>query len=662
MTQSNVHLANAIRALSMDAVQKANSGHPGMPMGMADLATVLWRDFLKHNPNDPSWWNRDRFVLSNGHGAMLQYSLLHLTGYDLSIEDLKQFRQLHSKTPGHPEFGETPGVEVTTGPLGQGLASAVGMAIAEKSLAQSYNEPGMDLIDHFTYVFLGDGCLMEGVSHEAASLAGTLGLGKLIAIYDDNGISIDGKIETWFTDDTVKRFESYGWQVLSIDGHDHQAISDAIAQSQKESNKPTLICAKTTIGFGSPNLAGSEKSHGAPLGDEEIAATRKQLGWEHAPFVIPEDIYQAWDAKSRGASAQSAWQTLWETYQQSHPEKAKTLNRRMSGELCESVTQRFKELLLQTHQHGNDVATRKASYKVLNEIGPLCTELMGGSADLTGSNLTCWQGCDVVRRDHWDGQYIHYGVREFGMAAMMNGMSAYGGFIPFSGTFMTFVDYSKNALRLSALMKFPTVHVLTHDSIGLGEDGPTHQPIEQLTSLRATPNVDVWRPCDDVETVVAWQSALESKQTPHVLALTRQTVPHVTRESSVLEQVHRGGYVIKDSASEPQVCLMASGSEISLCLEAQTQLESKGISTRVVSMPCMEVFARQDKTYQNSVIQGGVTIAVEAANMLAWYPWLNERSAVIGLDDFGASAPANQLFETFGLTVDNIVNTALELS
>lgn len=662
VSHSRRHLANAIRALSMDAVQKANSGHPGCPMGMADIAEVLWNDFLSHNPKDPNWLNRDRFVLSNGHGSMLLYALLHLTGYeDMTIEEIKKFRQLHSKTPGHPEYGYAPGIETTTGPLGQGFANAVGMALAERTLAHTFNRPGLPVVDHYTYAFMGDGCLMEGISHEAASLAGTLGLGKLIAFWDDNEISIDGPVAPWFGDNTPMRFEAYGWHVISgVDGHDGDAVKAAIEKARAQTEKPTLICCRTTIGFGAPNLQGKEKSHGAPLGDAEITLTREALAWEHAPFEISDSVQKAWDATSRGQAAQEAWQTLFEQYRQKHPELAVELTRRQMQMLPEDWQAQAEALLGNTQQAAQDMATRKASKMVLDQIHGNLPELFGGSADLTGSNLTAWSGAVPVTHDQPKGDYLHYGVREFGMAAIMNGMALYGGFIPFGGTFLTFVDYARNALRMAAIMKQRSIFVFTHDSIGLGEDGPTHQPIEQLTMLRATPNMHTWRPCDTTETVAAWTSAIEHQTGPTCLILTRQTVPHQTRNAKTLANVARGGYVLHRSKETPQVLLLATGSEVSLCMEAATQLEAKGVAVQVVSLPCWEIFLAQDAAYQEQVLPKAITarVAVEAGATLCWHKFVGPEGRILGIDRYGESAKASDLFNYFGFTVDNVVKTA----
>lgn len=656
-------LANAIRALSMDAVQKANSGHPGAPMGMADIAEVLWRDHLKHNPSDPKWLNRDRFVLSNGHGSMLIYSLLHLTGYDLSIEDIKDFRQLHSKTPGHPEYNEAPGVETTTGPLGQGVANAVGMALAEKIMSAQFNQDDIDLIDHFTYVFVGDGCLMEGVSHEVCSLAGTLKLGKLIVIYDNNGISIDGEVEGWFTEDIPQRFESYGWHVVrGIDGHDPAAISTAIDQAKSNSQQPTLIDCKTIIGFGSPSKEGTEGVHGAPLGDEEIQKTREKLGWTHAPFEIPEDIYTAWDARSSGATAQQAWEVKYKEYQERYPELARELLRRIQGDLPVNWEADTQAALAEIIGKQQSVATRKASEIALNGLGPLLPELLGGSADLTGSNNTWWSGCKVVTDQETDGNYINYGVREFGMSAMMNGMALYGGFIPYSGTFLTFSDYARNAVRMAALMNTACLFVYTHDSIGLGEDGPTHQSIEHVASLRAIPNMQVWRPCDTVESFVAWKTAIENRQ-PSSLVFSRQGVPFIERTPEQVSNIAKGAYIIYESEQAPTLILMATGTELGITLDAAKQLDEEGLGVRVVSMPNAELFAQQSPAYQQQILPSSIRarLAVEAGVSDYWRKYVGLDGDVIGIDEFGASAPGNILMQHFGFTVENIIQRAREL-
>ncbi|XLY88643.1 transketolase [Ectopseudomonas mendocina] len=656
--------ANAIRALSMDAVQKANSGHPGAPMGMADIAEVLWRDYLKHNPQNPNFADRDRFVLSNGHGSMLIYSLLHLTGYDLSIDDLKNFRQLHSKTPGHPEYGYTPGVETTTGPLGQGIANAVGFAIAEKVLGAQFNREGHDIVDHNTYVFLGDGCMMEGISHEVCSLAGTLGLGKLIAFYDDNGISIDGEVEGWFTDDTPKRFEAYGWQVIrNVDGHDAEEIKMAIETARKSVGQPTLICCKTTIGFGSPNKQGKEECHGAPLGNDEIALTRAALGWNHGPFEVPADIYAEWDAKAAGAAAEAAWNEKFAAYAAAFPELAAEFKRRIAGELPADFAEKAAAYVREVAEKGETIASRKASQNALNAFGPLLPEFLGGSADLAGSNLTLWKGCKGVSADDASGNYMFYGVREFGMSAIMNGIALHGGFVPYGATFLIFMEYARNAVRMSALMKKRVLYVFTHDSIGLGEDGPTHQPIEQLASLRGTPNLDTWRPADAVESAVAWKYAIERADGPSALVFSRQNLPHQPRDAQQLADVARGGYVLKDSAGEPELILIATGSEVALAMQAAAKLEEQGRKVRVVSMPSTSVFDQQDAAYKQAVLplQVGARIAIEASHADYWYKYVGLEGRVIGMTSFGESAPAPALFAHFGFTVDNIVATAEEL-
>src|SRR5690554_443275 len=655
------HLANAIRALSMDAVQQAKSGHPGAPMGMADIAEVLWRDYMVHNPMNPDWLNRDRFVLSNGHGSMLIYSLLHLTGYDLSIDDLKAFRQLNSKTPGHPEFGYTPGVETTTGPLGQGLANAVGMALAEKVLAAQFNRDDFDIVDHYTYTFLGDGCLMEGISHEVCSLAGTLGLGKLIAFYDDNGISIDGNVQGWFTDDTVQRFESYGWHVIAnVDGHDAEAVKQAIEAARAETARPTLICCKTIIGFGSPNKQGSETSHGAPLGDDEIALARKQLGWEHPAFEVPSDVMDAWSAKSAGASQEEQWNKLFAGYKAAYPELAAEFERRMAGKLPANWRADSDKWIAELQANPANVATRKASQDALNVIGPMLPELLGGSADLAGSNLTLWKNSKAITNDDANGNYIFYGVREFGMSAIMNGLMLHGGFRPYGATFLMFMEYARNAVRMSALMKLPVMYVYTHDSIGLGEDGPTHQPVEQLASLRATPNMQTWRPCDQVESAVAWQAAVERTDGPSSLIFTRQGLPQMVRTPEQLENVRRGGYILKDSVGTPDLILIATGSEVELAMAAAEQLSAKGENVRVVSMPSTCVFDSQDPDYQEAVLPKAVRrrVAIEAATADFWSKYVGLDGKVLGMTTFGESAPADELFKHFGFTVENLVALA----
>lgn len=655
--------ANAIRALSMDAVQKANSGHPGAPMGMADIAEVLWRDYLKHNPSNPSFADRDRFVLSNGHGSMLIYSLLHLTGYDLSIDDLKQFRQLHSRTPGHPELGYTPGVETTTGPLGQGLANAVGFALAEKVMAAQFNRPGHNIVDHHTYVFLGDGCMMEGISHEVASLAGTLGLGKLIAFYDDNGISIDGEVEGWFTDDTPKRFESYNWQVIrNVDGHDPEEIKTAIDTARK-SDQPTLICCKTTIGFGSPNKQGKEDCHGAPLGDAEIALTRTALKWNHGPFEIPADIYAEWDAKEAGRAVEAEWDQRFAAYSAAFPAEANELVRRLSGDLPADFSEKASAYIAEVAAKGETIASRKASQNALNAFGPLLPEFLGGSADLAGSNLTLWKGCKGVTAEDASGNYMYYGVREFGMTAIMNGVALHGGLVPYGATFLMFMEYARNAVRMSALMKQRVIHVYTHDSIGLGEDGPTHQPIEQLASLRCTPNLDTWRPADAVESAVSWKCALERKDGPSALIFSRQNLQHQTRNAIQIEEIARGGYVLKDCAGEPELILIATGSEVGLAVQAYDKLTGQGRKVRVVSMPCTSVFDAQDAGYKQSVLplQVSARIAIEASHADYWYKYVGLEGRVIGMTTYGESAPAPALFEEFGFTLENILGQAEEL-
>ncbi|SFX55935.1 transketolase [Marinospirillum alkaliphilum] len=655
--------ANAIRALAMDAVQKAKSGHPGAPMGMADIAEVLWNDYLKHSPQNPEWADRDRFVLSNGHGSMLIYALLHLSGYDLSIEDLKNFRQLHSKTPGHPEYGYTPGVETTTGPLGQGIANAVGMALAEKTLAAQFNRPGHDIVNHYTYTFLGDGCMMEGISHEVCSLAGTLGLGKLIAFYDDNGISIDGEVEGWFTDNTAQRFEAYNWQVLKVDGHKPDEIKAAIETARQEEERPTLIICKTIIGFGSPNKGGKEDCHGAPLGDDEIALTRQQLGWNHAPFEIPADIAAEWNAQEKGQQAESAWNKAFAAYQQAHPELAAEFTRRMKGDLPADFTATVDAYIQQLQQAGETVASRKASQNVLNTLAPKLPELLGGSADLAPSNLTFWKGAKAISREDASGNYVHYGVREFGMAAIINGVALHGGFIPYGATFLIFMEYARNALRMAALMKQQHIEVFTHDSIGLGEDGPTHQPIEQLASLRGTPNMSVWRPADAVETAVAWKSALQRKDGPTALILSRQNLPHQQRSAEQLANIARGGYILKDCSGEPEAILIATGSEIGLVMQAAEQLAAQGKQVRVVSLPSTDVFEQQDAAYRQSVLPAEVAarVVVEASHKDWWYKYAGLEGAIIGMESFGESAPAEQLFAEFGFTVENVVATVEEL-
>ena len=651
--------ANAIRALSMDAVQKAKSGHPGAPMGMADIAQVLWCDFLKHNPGDPKWFNRDRFVLSNGHGSMLVYSLLHLTGYDLSNEDLQEFRQFDSKTPGHPEFGYTPGVETTTGPLGQGLANGVGMAIAEKTLGAQFNREGHEIVDHNTYVFVGDGCLMEGISHEVCSLAGTLNLGKLIVFYDDNGISIDGEVQEWFADDTAKRFDAYGWQVLSVDGHDSEAISDAIKQGISESARPTLIICKTIIGFGSPNKQGTAATHGAPLGDEEIAATREALDWPHAPFVIPQGIKQAWDSTEQGFTAESAWKEKLVIYEEEYPELAMELVRRLKGQLPGYFSAMADEYIAKCQLSEDNIPSRKASQNSIEAYAALLPELIGGSADLTGSNLTNWSGSSAISQKA-DGNYIYYGVREFGMSAIATGMALHGGFIPYTATFLIFMEYARNAVRMSALMKQQSIFVYTHDSIGQGEDGPTHQPIEQLANLRTTPNMSVWRPCDNVESAVAWKSAIEKQNGPTSLVFSRQNLPHQARSDEQVQAISRGAYILKDCEGEPSVIVLATGSEVSISLAAVESLQAEGVKARLVSIPCVDVFEAQDAEYQEQVLPNAVRqrIAVEAGGVDYWHKLVGLDGKVIGMRTFGESAPGALLMEHFGFTAENIIATA----
>ncbi len=658
-------LANAIRALSMDAVQKAKSGHPGAPMGMADIAEVLYNDFLKHNPTNPEWADRDRFIMSNGHGSMLVYSLLHLTGYDLPMKELENFRQLHSKTPGHPELGYTPGVETTTGPLGQGLANAVGMALAEKNLAVNFNRDGHTIVDHFTYVFMGDGCLMEGVSHEACSLAGTLGLGKLIGFYDDNGISIDGEVKGWFTDDTPKRFDAYGWHVIpDVDGHDPEAVKKAIEQAQAETDKPTLICCKTVIGFGSPNKKGTNGIHGAPLGDDEVALTRKELGWEHEPFQIPDDIYKGWDAKEKGKAAESSWNERFDAYKKAHPELAAEFERRViKGELPKDFAAKADAFIQDCQKAQEAMPSRKASLKAIEAFGALLPELMGGSADLAGSNLTIWSGSKPITKEDASGNYIYYGVREFGMSAIMNGIAAHGGFINYGATFLMFMDYARNAVRMSALMKLPNIFVYTHDSIGQGEDGPTHQPVEHMATLRATPNMVVWRPCDATETATAWKMAIERKDGPSALVFSRQGLEAVERNAEQVEAIARGGYILSDCQGEPEVILMATGSEVTPTLEAANLLTEKGRKVRVVSMPSTTLFDLQGKEYKEEVLPRSVAarVAVETAHGDQWSKYLGLGGATVTLDTFGESGKGGDLMKHFGFTAENIAKTAEDL-
>ncbi|EGR2301749.1 transketolase [Vibrio parahaemolyticus] len=657
------YLANAIRALSMDGVQQANSGHPGAPMGMADIAEVLWRSHLNHNPSNPEWADRDRFVLSNGHGSMLIYSLLHLSGYELSIDDLKNFRQLHSKTPGHPEYGYAPGIETTTGPLGQGITNAVGMAMAEKALAAQFNKEGHDIVDHFTYVFMGDGCLMEGISHEACSLAGTLGLGKLIAFWDDNGISIDGHVEGWFSDDTPKRFEAYGWHVIpAVDGHDADAINAAI-EAAKADPRPTLICTKTIIGFGSPNKSGSHDCHGAPLGAEEIAATRKELGWEHGPFEIPQEVYAEWSAKETGATKEAAWNEKFAAYEAAYPELAAEFKRRVNGELPAEWEEKASQIIADLQANPANIASRKASQNALEAFGALLPEFMGGSADLAPSNLTMWSGSKSLEANDFSGNYIHYGVREFGMTAIMNGIALHGGFVPYGATFLMFMEYARNAMRMAALMKIQNIQVYTHDSIGLGEDGPTHQPVEQIASLRLTPNMNTWRPCDQVESAVAWKLAIERKDAPTALIFSRQNLAQQPRSAEQVADIAKGGYILKDSEGKPELILIATGSEVELAVKAAEQLTAEGKKVRVVSMPSTDAFDKQDADYREAVLPSDVTarIAIEAGIADFWYKYVGFDGRIIGMTTFGESAPADQLFEMFGFTVENVVNTAKEL-
>ncbi|MBO2619236.1 transketolase [Shewanella algae] len=660
---SRKELANAIRVLSMDAVQKANSGHPGAPMGMADIAEVLWRDHLKHNPVNPQWADRDRFVLSNGHGSMLHYSLLHLAGYDLGIEDLKQFRQLHSRTPGHPEYGYAPGIETTTGPLGQGITNAVGMAIAEKTLAAQFNRDGHDIVDHHTYVFMGDGCLMEGISHEACSLAGTLGLGKLIAFWDDNGISIDGHVEGWFSDDTPKRFEAYGWHVVAgVDGHDPQAINAAI-EAAKADPRPSLICCKTIIGYGSPNKSGSHDCHGAPLGDAEIAAAREFLGWKHDPFVIPSEIYAAWDAKEAGKAAESSWNDKFAAYEAAHPALAAELKRRLNGELPANFDADAKAYIEQLQANPANIASRKASQNALEAFGKMLPEFLGGSADLAPSNLTMYSGSKSISAEDASGNYLHYGVREFGMTAIINGIALHGGFVPYGATFLMFMEYARNAMRMAALMKVQNIQVYTHDSIGLGEDGPTHQPVEQIASLRMTPNMSTWRPCDQVESAIAWKYAIERKDGPTSLIFSRQNLTQMPRSAEQLSDVAKGGYVLVDCEGAPELIIIATGSEVELAVKAQAELAATGAKVRVVSMPSTDVFDQQDAAYKEAVLPANVTkrLAVEAGIADYWYKYVGLNGRIIGMTSFGESAPANQLFEMFGFTVDKVVEAGKAL-
>lgn len=661
---SRRELANAIRALSMDAVQKANSGHPGAPMGMADIAEVLWNDYFCHSPKNPRWANRDRFVLSNGHGSMLIYSLLHLTGYDLPMEEIKRFRQLHSKTAGHPEYGLTPGVETTTGPLGQGISNAVGMAIAEKVLAEQFNRDGHDIVNHHTYAFLGDGCMMEGISHESCSLAGTLGLGKLIAFFDDNGISIDGEVEGWFTDDTPKRFEAYGWHVVAdVDGHNADEVRAAIEQARAITDRPSLICCKTIIGWGAPNKQGKEECHGAALGEEEVALVRENLGWRHPPFVIPQEIYAQWDAREKGARLEAEWNERFQAYRDEYPELAREFERRMAGQLPSNWQEHSVQFIEQVAAKGESIASRKASQNTINGYAAVLQDLIGGSADLTGSNLTIWSGAKRLTRERSEGQYIHFGVREFGMSAIMNGIALHGGFIPFGGTFLMFSEYARNALRMAALMKVRSIFVYSHDSIGLGEDGPTHQAVEQAATLRMIPNMSVWRPCDAVESAVAWKTAIERSNGPTCLLFSRQTVRHQERTRTQLDNIRRGGYVLVDGKGRPDAIIIATGSEVALAVEAAKILGQRGVQIRVVSMPSTDVFEAQDENYRNSVLPREVTnrIAVEAGVTDYWRKYVGLDGKVIGIDTFGESAPAAEVFKHFGVTTENIVRTVEEL-
>lgn len=652
------NLTSAVRALAMDAVQKAGSGHPGMPMGMAEIAEVLWIHHLRHNPNNPKWADRDRFVLSNGHGSMLLYALLHLTGYDVSIEDIKNFRQLHSKTPGHPEYGYTPGVETTTGPLGQGITNAVGMALAEKILADEFNRPGFDIVNHYSYVFLGDGCLMEGISHEACSLAGTLGLGKLICFYDDNGISIDGHVEGWFTDDTPKRFEAYGWHVVpNVNGHDPDAIEAAIEAAKKTPNKPSMICCKTVIGMGSPNKADTHAVHGAALGVEEIAATRPHIGWHYLPFEIPQEVYDAWDARKKGQKLEEEWNQKFAEYEKKYSVEAAEFKRRMAGELPANWSEHVDCVVNRVDAQEESIATRKASQNAIEGLAPILPELVGGSADLAGSNLTLWSGSKGVSAES-GGNYIYYGVREFGMSAIMSGLSLHGGIIPYGGTFLMFSEYARNALRMAALMKIRNIFVYTHDSIGLGEDGPTHQPIEQTATLRLIPNMDVWRPCDTVESTLAWARAIERKDGPTALIFSRQNLPFQKRVAATIKLIDKGAYILSEASDgNPQAIIIATGSEVALAIGAQKALSEEGIRVRVVSMPCTSLFDRQDQAYQESVLPKGIgRVAVEAGVTDYWYKYVGLEGVIIGIDTFGESAPAEVLFKYFGFTVENVVN------
>ena len=662
---SRRELANAIRVLSMDAVEKAKSGHPGMPMGMADIAEVLWNDFLRHNPANPKWADRDRFILSNGHGSMLHYSLLHLAGYDLPMDEIKRFRQLHSKTPGHPEYGYAPGVETTTGPLGQGISNAVGMALAEKVLAGQFNQDGHHIIDHYTYVFLGDGCLMEGISHEACSLAGTLGLGKLIAFYDDNGISIDGHVEGWFTDDTPKRFEAYGWHVVSgVDGHNPDAVKKAIQEARSVNDKPSMICCKTVIGFGAPNLCGSHDCHGAALGEKEVAATRENLGWKHEPFVMPDEYYQGFDARAKGAKAETEWSQRFAAYKNAFPELAAELERRLKGELPADWSAKAQEFINAVNAKAESIPSRKASQNTLNGFGPLLPEMVGGSADLAGSNLTIWKGSKGISNTVSDGNYIYYGVREFGMSAIMNGIALHGGFIPYGATFLMFSEYARNALRMAAIMKQRVLFVYTHDSIGLGEDGPTHQPVEQTATLRLIPNRQVWRPSDAVESAVAWKAAIEHKDGPSCLIFSRQNLNHQPRSAEQIANIARGGYVVYEPKEPPLMgIIIATGSEVGLAVDAAKKLSESSIKVRVVSMPCTSLFDAQDAAYRESVLPKHLTarVALEAGVTDGWFKYVGFDGKIIGINSFGESAPAPELFKHFGFTVENVIDTLTDL-
>jgi transketolase len=652
-------LTSAVRALAMDAVQKANSGHPGAPMGMAEIAEVLWIHHLRHNPANPNWADRDRFVLSNGHGSMLIYALLHLTGYDLSIEDIKQFRQLHSKTPGHPEYGYTPGVETTTGPLGQGITNAVGMALAEKILASEFNRPDFDIVNHYSYAFLGDGCLMEGISHESCSLAGTLGLGKLICFYDDNGISIDGHVEGWFSDDTPKRFEAYGWHVVSdVNGHDPAAIEAAIAEAKQASEKPSMICCKTVIGMGSPNKAGTHTVHGAALGEAEIAASRAEIGWNYPPFEIPKEVYDAWDGRAKGKKIEAEWDHKLNEYTKKYPSEAAEFKRRIAGDLPAKWHEHVEKTINQVNEKAETIASRKASQNAIEGLAPALPELVGGSADLAGSNLTLWSGSKGIS-NKTGGNYIYYGVREFGMSAIMNGLSLHGGIIPYGATFLMFSEYARNALRMAALMKIRNLFVFTHDSIGLGEDGPTHQPVEQTATLRYIPNMDVWRPCDSVESTIAWARSIERKDGPSTLIFSRQNLPFQKRNAATIKLIDKGGYILSEASDgKPQAIIIATGSEIGLAMSAQQTLAESGIKVRVVSMPCTNLFDRQDQTYKDSVLLNGVKrVAVEAGTADFWYKYVGLEGAIVGMTTFGESAPAGDLFKHFGFTVENVVKT-----